>query len=226
MLRFSSPMPDSAPRLARSAGVIGLATMTSRILGLVREQVLALLLRRRGCHGRVSRGVSSAELAARPLRRRRHERRLRADLHELSDPRRPRACLAAGQRRSERAHPGDARARRGGLCPRPHPRPAVRGGFRRGTGEARAHHFSGAHRPAISHARRRRRGIHGHAECARALLSPGAVSGHLQSGQHRAHRRPRAIRPHAGRDADRHRGGRHHPGRYRASRDSVADPRR
>ena len=34
-------MPDSAPRLARSAGVIGLATMTSRILGLVREQVLA-----------------------------------------------------------------------------------------------------------------------------------------------------------------------------------------
>jgi putative peptidoglycan lipid II flippase len=34
-------MPDAAPRLARSAGVIGLATMTSRILGLVREQVLA-----------------------------------------------------------------------------------------------------------------------------------------------------------------------------------------
>ncbi len=34
-------MPESAPRLARSAGVIGLATMTSRILGLVREQVLA-----------------------------------------------------------------------------------------------------------------------------------------------------------------------------------------
>jgi putative peptidoglycan lipid II flippase len=34
-------MPDSAPRLARSAGVTGLATMTSRILGLVREQVLA-----------------------------------------------------------------------------------------------------------------------------------------------------------------------------------------
>jgi len=34
-------MPHSAPRLARSAGVIGLATMTSRVLGLVREQVLA-----------------------------------------------------------------------------------------------------------------------------------------------------------------------------------------
>lgn len=34
-------MPDSAPRLARSAGVIGLATMTSRVVGLVREQVLA-----------------------------------------------------------------------------------------------------------------------------------------------------------------------------------------
>src|ERR687892_421500 len=29
------------PRLARSAGVIGIATMTSRILGLVRDQVLA-----------------------------------------------------------------------------------------------------------------------------------------------------------------------------------------
>lgn len=31
----------TAPRLARSAGVIGLATMSSRLLGLVREQVLA-----------------------------------------------------------------------------------------------------------------------------------------------------------------------------------------
>ena len=34
-------MPDSSPRLARSAGVFGLATITSRILGLVRDQVLA-----------------------------------------------------------------------------------------------------------------------------------------------------------------------------------------
>jgi putative peptidoglycan lipid II flippase len=34
-------MPDSHPRLARSAGVFGLATMASRILGLVRDQVLA-----------------------------------------------------------------------------------------------------------------------------------------------------------------------------------------
>ena len=34
-------MPDSSPRLARSAGVFGLATITSRILGLVRDQVLS-----------------------------------------------------------------------------------------------------------------------------------------------------------------------------------------
>ena len=34
-------MPDSSPRLARSAGVFGLATITSRILGLVRDQVMA-----------------------------------------------------------------------------------------------------------------------------------------------------------------------------------------
>jgi putative peptidoglycan lipid II flippase len=34
-------MADASPRLARSAGVIGIATMTSRVLGLVREQVLA-----------------------------------------------------------------------------------------------------------------------------------------------------------------------------------------
>ena len=33
-------MPDSSPRLARSAGVFGLATVTSRILGLVRDQVI------------------------------------------------------------------------------------------------------------------------------------------------------------------------------------------
>lgn len=34
-------MPDAPPRLARSAGLFGLATMASRILGLVRDQVLA-----------------------------------------------------------------------------------------------------------------------------------------------------------------------------------------
>jgi putative peptidoglycan lipid II flippase len=34
-------MSDASPRLARSAGLFGLATMASRILGLVRDQVLA-----------------------------------------------------------------------------------------------------------------------------------------------------------------------------------------
>jgi putative peptidoglycan lipid II flippase len=33
----------SSPRLARSAGLIGIATMTSRVLGLVRDQVMAYL---------------------------------------------------------------------------------------------------------------------------------------------------------------------------------------
>ncbi|MGQ0733248.1 MAG: murein biosynthesis integral membrane protein MurJ [Acidobacteriota bacterium] len=41
-LRAHEPlMPDAAPRLARSAGLFGLATMASRLLGLVRDQVLA-----------------------------------------------------------------------------------------------------------------------------------------------------------------------------------------
>jgi len=35
--------PPAAPRLARSAGLIGVATMTSRVLGLVRDQVMAYL---------------------------------------------------------------------------------------------------------------------------------------------------------------------------------------
>jgi putative peptidoglycan lipid II flippase len=34
-------MPDRNPRLARSAGLFGLATMASRVLGLARDQVLA-----------------------------------------------------------------------------------------------------------------------------------------------------------------------------------------
>ena len=34
-------MPDSPPRLARSAGLFGLATITSRVLGLVRDYVIA-----------------------------------------------------------------------------------------------------------------------------------------------------------------------------------------
>ena len=35
--------PAASPQLARSAGIIGAATMTSRVLGLVRDQVLAFL---------------------------------------------------------------------------------------------------------------------------------------------------------------------------------------
>jgi putative peptidoglycan lipid II flippase len=35
--------PAASPQLARSAGVIGAATMTSRVLGLIRDQVLAFL---------------------------------------------------------------------------------------------------------------------------------------------------------------------------------------
>src|SRR2546425_11364682 len=34
-------LPHSSPRLAKSAGLIGIATMASRILGLARDQVLA-----------------------------------------------------------------------------------------------------------------------------------------------------------------------------------------
>ena len=39
----ASPAPATSPHLAKSAGVIGAATMTSRLLGLVRDQVLAFL---------------------------------------------------------------------------------------------------------------------------------------------------------------------------------------
>jgi hypothetical protein len=35
--------PPAAPRLARSAGLIGIATMASRVLGLLRDQVMAYL---------------------------------------------------------------------------------------------------------------------------------------------------------------------------------------
>ena len=38
-----SASPAASPQLARSAGVIGAATMTSRVLGLMRDQVLAFL---------------------------------------------------------------------------------------------------------------------------------------------------------------------------------------
>jgi len=38
-----SAPPAASPQLARSAGVIGAATMTSRVLGLIRDQVLAFL---------------------------------------------------------------------------------------------------------------------------------------------------------------------------------------
>jgi putative peptidoglycan lipid II flippase len=38
---MTSAPPDRPHRLARSAGLVGLATMTSRVLGLVRDQVLA-----------------------------------------------------------------------------------------------------------------------------------------------------------------------------------------
>ena len=39
----ASSSPATSPQLAKSAGVIGAATMTSRVLGLVRDQALAFL---------------------------------------------------------------------------------------------------------------------------------------------------------------------------------------
>ena len=42
-LTASDGGPPAPPRLARSAGIIGTATLTSRLLGLVRDQVLAYL---------------------------------------------------------------------------------------------------------------------------------------------------------------------------------------
>ena len=56
----------SGSRLARSAGIIGLATMTSRVLGLVREQVLPTTSCRQR-DGRVCDRVSHSQLAARPV---------------------------------------------------------------------------------------------------------------------------------------------------------------
>jgi putative peptidoglycan lipid II flippase len=41
MMTADGERPPSSPALARSAGVVGAATMTSRLLGLAREQVLA-----------------------------------------------------------------------------------------------------------------------------------------------------------------------------------------
>src|SRR6185436_5826952 len=43
MLGSRMSATPASPKLARSAGLIGAATMASRILGLVREQVLAAL---------------------------------------------------------------------------------------------------------------------------------------------------------------------------------------
>ena len=67
-------------RLARSAGLIGIATMASRVLGVAREVVLAALF---GAAGGVEMDAFNVafrdpESAARSVRRRRDDRRIRA----------------------------------------------------------------------------------------------------------------------------------------------------
>ena len=51
-------------RLARSAGLIGAATMTSRVLGVAREIVLAALFGAGEADGRLQRGVPHPQPAA------------------------------------------------------------------------------------------------------------------------------------------------------------------
>ncbi len=184
-------MSEAAPRLARSAGLFGLATMASRILGLVRDTVLAYYF-----------GAGDAMDAFRVAFR---VPNLVRDLfaegamsaafvptftRELTAEGKPRAWQLANSVITALADPHRrprGRRHRRRRAARPLLRPAIQ----RGAGQDRAHGADGADHGPVPHARGARGGVHGHAELARALFRARALAGDVQrrGDRHRDHRR-------------------------------------
>ena len=113
------PEPMSS-RLARSAGLIGIATMASRILGVVREIVLAGLFGASADSGDgcLQRRVPRPESPPGSVRRRGDDGSVRADVHSHAQRTRPRSGLATRQSRHQRAAARDGRPRHPGDCVR------------------------------------------------------------------------------------------------------------
>ena len=157
--------------VARSAGLVGIATMASRLLGLLRDWVFLTAFGAGHVHGRLQRGVPAAQPGAGPVRRGRDERRLRPDLHPRAAQQGEGRGLGARPHRHHRPHRRHRRHHR-----RRHPpgrpdhrlrRARVRGDAR----QARAHHHADAGDVPVPHADRGRGRVHGHAELAAVVSS-------------------------------------------------------
>ena len=99
-----APMSE---RLARSAGLIGLATLASRVLGLVRDVVQGVFFGTSAAADAFVRRDAHAEAPARSVRRRRDERRVRSDVHAYLTKDGTRGGVAsriAGHQRAARRH--------------------------------------------------------------------------------------------------------------------------
>ena len=163
-------------KLAKSAGLIGAATMASRLLGVGREMVLAAVFGATCADGRVQRRLPGAQPAPGPVRRRGDDGGLRADLHPDADQRRQGSRLAARQPGHERADPRDGCARAARDPVRAADHRCVRSRVRRHTRQARTDHRPDPDHAAVPHHARRRRRDDGHAQFAPALLRAVAVT--------------------------------------------------
>ena len=199
--------PDSTrDGLTRTAGIVGLATMTSRVLGLVRDQALAY---RFGAGDRMDAFFVALRIPN-LLRELFAEGAMNAAFVPVftraPDPRGPQGGVAAGgpaHQRPRGRHRGH-RGRRHRL--RRAPDPPVRRRLPRRPRQARADRAVDPHRPALLHPGGDRRRVHGHAQLAAAFLRPRALARRLQRLPHRG--RPRRRAPDARGRRRPHRGGR------------------
>ena len=174
----------AARRLARSAGLIGVATMTSRVLGLVRDQVHGVPLRRRQCRRRVQRGVPHPESRARPLRGGRDERRVRSHVHAVPHREGRTAAWRLGNHVVNALLVATALLVCAGLV---FTQPLVTmfaEDYSSVPGKLELTVAAHADHAAVPDARGRRGGVHGHAELAEPVLRAGAVARDVQRREH------------------------------------------
>ena len=187
-----TPPAPASRHLARSAGVIGAATMTSRVLGLVREQVLAYwfgagdamdaflvafrvpnLLRDLFAEGAMS--AALVPTFSKALATEGRERAWQLGNSVLN------ALILVTGGAGGRRH----RLRRAAGAP-------ARRRLHRGAGQVRADRAADPHRRAVPAAGGAGRRLHGDAQLPQRVLRPGAVAGDVQRRLDRRHRRPGA----------------------------------
>ena len=142
--------PGSSERLVRSAGVVSLAVLMSRMTGLLRESVMARLFGAGLIYDAFHAGLPHPEPDARPVRRRRFIQRLCSHFHRIPHHAQQRRSGSPGKPGRDGADSDRGSAVRAGHDLRARPGASAGSRIRRGPGKIRAGRNDDAHHVPVS----------------------------------------------------------------------------